>query len=443
MSSHVIIDRRKNDSKKSSVNRQKFIKRVKGFLRESVKDIVRDTDLKDLAGKGSKKVKIPIRNLDEPFFHHDNTGINDKVLPGNDKFVPGDKIARPEQDQSEGGAASADGEHQDTFTFHLTKEEFLDLFFENCALPDLVKQNLALLNEEILQRSGFTTDGSPAMMNIMRSMRRAKSRRSSFRALKNKKLKELLEREQELITEITMRKAKNQDVSIEQDALERVQHDIEILKRRIKSIPFIDPYDLQYNNWNKVQIPTVQAVMVCVMDVSGSMDERKKQLAKTFYLLLYLFLLQNYEHIAIEYITYHTHAQHVDEQKFYYGHDSGGTVTSSGLSLAYELILEKYPTTLWNIYLAHASDGDNFETDNVVVKDILATKLLPLLQYYAYVQINPDYEHEWNQAMQNDSNSLWNVFKTLSDSHKNVSAVIIENEEQVYPVFLKLFERKQ
>lgn len=439
---HVIIDRRKNDKGKSSVNRRKFIDRVRGILKDSVKDLVRDGNIKDLASSGGKKVSIPVRELDEPSFHHDGTGINDIVRPGNDRFIPGDKIKRPPQGGSggPGRGGSEDGEGEDSFTFHLTKEEFLDLFFDNCELPDLIKQNLAILTEEVMQRHGFTSDGSPAMLNIMRSMRNAKGRRSGLRAMKNKKLRELEAKEEGLIREISHRKTNNLDVSIEQRALEQVQHEIEVLKRRMKAIPFLDPLDLKYNNWTKVQIPKVQAVMFCVMDVSGSMSERKKELAKTFYLLLYLFLMREYETIEIVYITYHTRAAVVDEQNFYYGRETGGTMTSRGLELAYDTIMEKYNPALWNIYLAHSSDGDNFSSDNVLVTDLVTNKLLPLLQYYAYVQINPDGEDQWSVGSED---SLWSVFQPLSEQCDSVSAALITSEEEVYPVFVKLFERKK
>lgn len=441
--SHVIIDRRKNDKGKSSVNRRKFIDRVRGTLKESVKDLVRDGKIRDLASSGGKKVKIPARNIDEPSFHHDGSGVNDIVRPGNDKFVPGDKFKRQKQGagNGKGKGGSEDGEGEDSFTFHLTKEEFLDLFFENCALPDLVKQNLAVLTEEVMQRSGFTSDGSPAMLNIMRSMRNAKGRRSGLRAMKNKKLRELEEYEQELIVEIATRRSAGKDVMIEQDALERTRKEIEVLKRRIKAIPFLDPLDLKYNNWTRNPIPKVQAAMICVMDVSGSMDQRKKELAKTFYLLLYLFLMQEYETIAIEYITYHTRAQVVDEENFYYGHETGGTVTSRGLELAYETIMAKYNPSLWNVYLAHSSDGDNFSHDNVLVQDIVTEKLLPILQYYAYVQINPD--DQAHLTFGDSDDTLWGVFDPLSKQHKQVSTALITTEAEVYPVFIKLFEKKK
>ena len=170
-------------------------------------------------------------------------------------------------------------------------------------------------------------------------------------------------------------------------------------------------------------------------------DERKKELAKTFYLLLYLFLLQEYETIEIVYITYHTRAQVVSEQDFYYGHETGGTKTSTGLELALETITEKYNPALWNLYLAHSSDGDNFTQDNEIVRDIVLTKLLPILQYYAYVQISPDdYQYLSFGGLDED---LWSVFQPMSDQQSNLATGLITCEADVYPVFVKLFEKKK
>lgn len=442
--SHNIIDRRKNDTGKSSVNRRKFIERFKGVVKDSVRDLVRDTNIKDLASGGGKKIKIPARNMEEPHFRHDGSGSNSIVRPGNEKYVPGDRIKRPPKGGpgSPGSKGSEDGDGEDSFSFHLTKDEFLDLFFDNCELPDLVKQSLALVDQEIIQRAGFTNEGAPSSMNIMRSMRGAKGRRSGLRALKNKKLKTLLVQEADLILEISIRQANNQDFSLEQDKLKKVQEEIEVIKKRIKAIPFIDPIDLKYNNWDRIKQPTMQAVIVCVMDVSGSMYERHKELAKTFYLLLYLFLMKNYDHIAIEYIQYHSRAKRVDENEFYYGRESGGTVTSTGLELAYETIMEDYPPASWNIYLAHASDGDNFGRDNILVEDIIINKLLPILQYYAYIQINPDEDSDWRPSPKADPDNLWNVMGKIAETKPNMDAAMINSEPDVYPVFIKLFERK-
>jgi uncharacterized sporulation protein YeaH/YhbH (DUF444 family) len=439
---HVIVDRRKNDKGKSSVNRRKFVGRVRDLLKDSVRDTIRDGNLQDLAGGTQKKVRIPIRNLDEPWFHHGEGGVNDIVRPGNDRFVPGDKIQRPKGGEGQGGPkGSPDGEGEDEFVFHLTKEEFLDLFFENCELPDLIKKSLAIIHEEELRRTGLTSDGAPATLNIERSMRKAKSRRLALRAMKQRQLREL-----EAQLALTIEKIKAADEQGEPtDELEaecqRLLNEIDIAKRRIGAIPFLDPIDLKYNHWSKVSIPTTQAVIFRVMDVSGSMSEHMKEMSKTFFILLQLFLEKHYTHIEIVNIKYHSHASVTDDKDFFYGTETGGTVTSKALQLVKETIEQKYPTSLWNIYVAHASDGDNFGYDNPEVESLLTQAILPYVQYYAYVQVNSDMSSAWRGHI-HDPDNMWDLFDGLKGRHRNLDCALVEDPKDVYPVFVKLFERK-
>lgn len=440
--SHVIVDRRKNDKGKSSVNRRKFIGRVRDLLKDSVKDSVRDGNLDDLTGSGKKKVGIPIRNLDEPWFHHDDSGIHDIVRPGNDRFVAGDKIDRPKKGGGEGGQkGSPDGEGEDAFIFHLTKDEFLDLFFENCELPDLVKKSLTIINEEELKRTGLTSDGAPATLNIERSMRRAKARRFALRASKRTRLLALEQELEQLEEEIEALEIQGEDVSVLLSQRDILIRNIKELKRRIKAVPFLDPIDLKYNHWSKVSIPTTQAVIFRVMDVSGSMSEHMKEMAKTFFILLQLFLEKHYTRIEIVNIKYHSLAKVTDEKDFFYGVETGGTVTSKALQLVHDQIREKYPTSLWNAYVAHASDGDNFGYDNPGVQDLLTSAILPLVQYYAYVQINSEMSSAWKGHI-HDADNLWDLYETLAGKHRNLNCALVEEAKDVYPVFVKLFERK-
>lgn len=439
--SHVIVDRRLNDKGKSLVNRRKFIDRVRDTLKDSVKEHIRNADIKDLTGPGKKKVRIPVKNLDEPDFRHDGSGINDIVRPGNDRFIPGDKIPRPEGGQGGGGSkGSEDGEGEDTFVFHLTKEEFLDLFFENCALPNMIKKNLSIVNEEELRRTGLTSDGAPSALNIERSMRRAKSRKFALRALKRRELLALEEELKQVEQEITMRKAQGTDSTELEDRKKSILEEMETLKRRIDAIPFVDPMDLRYNHWSKVSLPNVQAVVFHVMDVSGSMTEHMKEMAKTFFILLRLFLEQHYNHIDLVFVKYHSDAKETDEHDFFYGTETGGTVTSKALKLTTEIIENRYPTSLWNIYIAHASDGDNFSYDNPEVEKYLQ-QLLSIVQYYAYVQINNEMTAQW-RASAGDPDSLWGPFMKMKASHSNLDCALVEEAEDVYPVFMKLFEKK-
>jgi hypothetical protein len=121
-----------------------------------------------------------------------------------------------------------------------------------------------------------------------------------------------------------------------------LREQIDGLKTRIAALPFIDTFDLRYQSFTKQPEPTSKAVMLCIMDVSGSMDQVRKNLAKRFFILLYLFLQRNYDKIDVVFIRHHTIAQEVDEQEFFYSRETGGTVVSSALNLAYEVVSERY-----------------------------------------------------------------------------------------------------
>ena len=202
------------------------------------------------------------------------------------------------------------------------------------------------------------------------------------------------------------------------------------LRARIEAIPFIDTFDLRYNSRIKVPQPSTQAVMFCVMDVSGSMDEQKKQIAKRFFMLLYLFLTRTYEHIELVFIRHHTIATEVEEEDFFHSRETGGTVVSSALDLMHKVIAQRYSTSLWNIYGAQASDGDNWDNDSPRCRQILGERILPLVQYYAYIEIAPDPQN------------LWREFEKLTAGHGNFVLQRIEGLEDIYPVFRELFRKK-
>ena len=210
-----------------------------------------------------------------------------------------------------------------------------------------------------------------------------------------------------------------------------LQQEIEALRIRLRKIPFIDTFDLRFNNFVQRPEPTSQAVMFCLMDVSGSMDQETKDIAKRFYILLYLFLTRSYRDVDVVYIRHHTQAKEVDEEEFFYSRETGGTIVSSALELTRDIVAQRYPPTDWNIYAAQASDGDNWNDDSPVCEQILAKQLLPQLRYFAYVEIT-----------RRDHQGLWEHYNRLLESHDNFAMQHIREYEDIYPVFREFF-RKQ
>jgi len=419
-----IIDRRLSGKNKSIGNRERFLRRYKVQIREAVKRAVDGRGIRDI--ERAEDVTIPKKDISEPVFHHGTGGTREMVHPGNREYVRGDRIERPKDGQGGKGKgqASDTGEGEDDFTFTLSKEEFMQVFFEDLALPHLIRTQLAETPEWKSHRAGFTSDGTPTNLHVLRSMRGAIGRRIAIGAEARRELREL---EEEL--EILLREAPVGD-AVSRLKITELEERIVALRARVARIPFLDPIDLRFRNRVRVPVPTSKAVMFCLMDVSGSMDEGRKDLAKRFFILLYLFLTRHYEKIDIVFIRHHTQAAEVDEQNFFHATETGGTVVSSALVLMEEIIRARYSPSEWNIYGAQASDGDNWHHDSGRCRELLAEKILPLTRYFAYVQVA---EEEQN---------LWQEYAQLVGVMSQFAMRKATEVTQIYPVFRDLFKKE-
>jgi uncharacterized sporulation protein YeaH/YhbH (DUF444 family) len=418
----TLIDRRIDGRNKSTVNRQRFIRRFKSQIKKAVTEAMNGRSITDM--DSGEKVNIPARDLSEPVFGHGPGGRREAIHPGNREFVTGDQIARPPGGSGGGsgsGQASNSGEGEDDFVFELSREEFLDLFFEDLELPNLVRTQLAKATEFKSVRAGFTSDGNPGNLDIVRSLKGAMARRMALAGPYTRRLREAEEELQQLLA------APPVDEERAKILVEEINH----LRARARAVPFIDTFDLRYTNRIRQPQPSTQAVMFCVMDVSGSMDRARKDLAKRFFTLLYLFLKRNYEKIEVVFIRHHTVAKEVDEQEFFYSRETGGTVVSSALQLMGEIITERYPISSWNIYVAQASDGDNWHHDSPSCRDLLFQRIMPFVRYYAYIEITPD-RHQ----------SLWEAYEEVKAAHPHFAMRQIDSPADIYPVFRDLFRRR-
>jgi uncharacterized protein len=414
-----IIDRRLSGKNKSIGNRERFLRRYKEQISDAVRRAVSGRDIRNM--EQGENVTIPKKDISEPFFHHGTGGVRDTVHPGNKEYLRGDRISRPKSGGGGSGSqASNSGEGEDDFVFTLSKEEFMQIFFEDMALPHLLRTQIGDNPEWKSHRAGYSHDGTPNNLHIVRSMRGALGRRIALGTASKRELQE----KQILLAELKRFPEKH--------APEIAALELEIveLKRRLKRIPFLDPIDLCFRNRVRVPVPTSKAVMFCLMDVSGSMDEARKDLSKRFFTLLYLFLNRHYEKIDIVFIRHHTQAQEVDEDSFFHATESGGTVVSSALVLMHQIILARYPSGEWNIYGAQASDGDNYSDDSARCTQVLSEKILPLTRYFAYVQVA---EEEQN---------LWNEYELLQSEHANFAIRKVTEPSQIYPVFCDLFKKE-
>jgi uncharacterized sporulation protein YeaH/YhbH (DUF444 family) len=413
-----IVDRRLNPGGKSLENRQRFLRRAKALVQGAVKQSSQDRDIKDVLEGG--EVSIPLDGMNEPRFRREG-GTRDMVLPGNKKFVEGDMLPRSGQGSGK-SSGSGEGDGEDSFRFVLSRDEFVDMFLDDLELPDLAKRKLAEAESEGLRRAGHTTSGSPANISINRTVRLALARRVALRRPRADAIAQL---EAEIAD---CDEARRIELTAEIDAL----------KAKLRRIPFIDPIDIRYRRFETMPKPVAQAVMFCLMDVSGSMSEHMKDLAKRFYMLLYVFLTRRYRHVEIVFIRHTDRAEEVDEQTFFHGPASGGTLVSSALMAMHEIVASRYRPADWNIYAAQASDGDNSGSDGAAVSQLLTEMILPVSQFFAYLEVG---EAGGNTFDMSDS-SLWTLYQRLRAEGAPLSMRKVRERSEIFPVFHDLFQRR-
>lgn len=418
----TILDRRLNPKSKSLGNRQRFMRRSKASIQEAIRETVKQRKIADV--EGGEKIKIRTKSLREPsFVYGRNSGRRDFVLPGNESYQQGDEIPKPRGGAGSGGnEGSADGEGEDEFVFMLSREEFMDIFFEELKLPNLIKAKLKSMRSPLPVRAGYSIDGPPSRLNHVRTMRNSLARRI---ALSRPTFKE-------------MRQLEDKIVDADEDAdHDRALHFRQEAERRaflMKKIAYIDPLDVRYNRYDRVPQPMTQAVMFCLMDASASMTEELKDLAKRFYILLHLFLTRHYNAVDIVFIRHTSTATEVDEDTFFYGRESGGTVVSSAFEEMKKIVAERYPVEDWNIYAAQASDGHNFLDDMPRTLSHLTDDILSICQYFAYIEVG-----RHSVGFTETDSPLWQGYLALDKVQEHFAMRRVKDQSEIFPVFHDLF----
>lgn len=262
-----IVDRRQNPRGKSLGNRQRFIRKHKSEIAEQIKKIVGDSSI-----KGVEKRDVKIKPTHEPTFRQDrSTGSRDFVYTGNEEYQAGDLISKPQGGTGGRGNKAGQGQGEDDYVFTLTREEMLEFLFDDFKLPDLVKRTLASTKEHKLQRAGFSPEGSPSRLNVVKTLGRSLARRIALRRPKQEEI------------DAAEAKAKGFAEDDQSEAAKQARLHLEELKTRSKAVAYIDPIDQRFNRFEKVPKPVSQAVMFCLMDASGSMTEELKDMGKRFW----------------------------------------------------------------------------------------------------------------------------------------------------------------
>jgi uncharacterized protein len=417
----LIVDRRP-DKGKSTANRQRVLKRLAGALKAQVDQLIarRKLDEHDKAAE----VTIERKDVREPSFALDPaSGESSRVVPGNQRYRVGDKIPR---DQSEGqgrgsGAGEGESDDEDVFRFALSREEYLSLLFDELELPALVKKDLLEIDENRFRRGGVVRYGNPSTVCVARTFKASIGRRVAAEA----HFEEALE-----AAESALKLARSSAVPARVQA---AQLELQEVRQRGADIPFLDPIDLRHRSLVEVQSPRTAAVMFCLMDVSSSMDEQRKDLAKRFFTLLYLFLSRKYAKVELVFIRHTDQAQEVDEDTFFNGTQAGSTKVLSALAKMHEIIGLRYPASHYNIFGAQASDGDSFGEDSTESSAYLLSQLLPAARYFVYAEVGG--------GSPLGSTSLWTAYRGIECDHFNMATVRGRNE--VYPALAKLFQKEQ
>lgn len=415
-----IVDRRLNPRGKALENRQRFLRRAKGVVQQAVRQSLQSRNIRDVLGGG--EVSIPVDGMEEPSLRRGAGGTRDHVLPGNRTFVEGDVLPRPDGGGGGRPDKAGEGDGEDAFRFVLTREEFLNVFLDDLELPDLAKRRLTETEHESPTRAGYSVSGSPANIAVNRTTRLAMMRRMALRRPNPEAIASL-------------------DAEIagcDDDGLRlALEAKAKALAARVRRIPYIDPVDVRYRRYENEPKPVAQAVMFCLMDVSSSMTEHMKDLAKRFYMLLYIFLSQRYRHVELVFIRHTDKAEEVDEDTFFHSPATGGTLVSSALEAMRVIIAKRYRPEDWNIYAAQASDGDNSYSDEAATGRLLKDALLPVCQYFAYLEVGEGDRESTSHS------ALWKLYERLRSEGAPLSIRKVGHRSEIFPVFRELFQRGQ
>lgn len=456
----------RGSARTGTISRDRVIERHKALVRDAVRRAVTDGKI-DQIGKDGVDVAIPKRDLSQPNIVQGQGGKRTYVHPGNKEHVTGDQIERPRGGGGKGsgkGDPSDSGEGEDDFTIHLNEEEFWNVIYEDLGLPNMNILSAADTTKTQMKYAGIVSQGTPEKISMVRSKRAQIGRMIATTEPENRKILRLRRDQKDILSgydpDATPRKgglslAFGGDISTEErirrteagitrlgkafghlvsddDAARFQQLEMEIakLRKKVGHIPVFDDVDMKFRHHAKQPVPCAKAAMFCLMDVSGSMDEERKYKAQLFYVLLYKFLKRNYDKIDIVYVRHTTTAQEVDHDDFFHSRDTGGTIVSSGLQMVTDIQRERYNANEWNIYLAQASDGDNWSNDDPKC-DALIRAFLPKAQAVFYTEIT-----------EGEPQSLWHAYKNIQKDFPNKFWMAnIRERIDVVKVFREFFKK--
>jgi sporulation protein YhbH len=368
-------------SDRSAGDRLRHRQKVRESIRDNIADLIAE---ESIIGKNRDKIiKVPIRGVKEyRFIYGENTP---GVGQGDGNARPGQVVGKT-QGEGQGAENAGDQPGVDYYETDVTLDELIEIMFEDLELPDMERKTLREIPaERISKRKGYRRVGIRVRLDKKRTVKRKIRRELSAKRMTEGAGEEWDEK---------------------------------------KRFPFHED-DLTYRHLVEDIRPESNAVVLCVMDTSGSMDTMKKYLARSFFFLLYQFVCAKYRNVEIVFIAHHTEGREVTEEEFFHKGESGGTFISSGYHKALEIIQERYHPSLWNVYAFHCSDGDNFESDNPAALKA-AKELCEACNLFGYGEIKPLGSRYYESSM-------LNIFRRLEAS--NFQTVLIERKEDIWPSF--------
>ena len=441
----IYIDRRKAGKEKSLPNRQKLIKRIKQFIKQSNPQSIGSNGVSN-SSNVSSPVKVTGNALEEPSFVYARGGDDTLVIIGNDEYNRGDEIELPDNDGSSPAAGPGDG-GEDDFIINIARDEFLELFFEDCELPNLTHEKYTEKLDNTQQHSGFSPVGNPSQLSVIRSYKQSLGRRWALMRPYKDELEEL----QAKLEEVEERLKESTNEELEKEKLKIVER-INVLREKIAFLNSFDKADLRFRKKDAKPLKTVDAVLIMVMDISGSMDEVKKTIARRWFALLYAFIKKRYNNTELVFIAHTDKAFEMSESDFFTTRVNGGTQVSTALKLVNDIIRERYDCNQTNIYVSHASDGDNWDSDNpAVISEMIGDGgLIHKTQMFSYVEVGKQMLGNagmwYSQNISTQNTSLWDAYDKvrlkLSAQTKRMTLAVIETPEECYQVFKNIFRKK-
>lgn len=435
---YIYVDRRKTGRGKSLPNRQRLLRRIKDAIRQSKPQDIDAGGVKNMGNGGGQinPVKVTRNSLHEPSFHYaSGTGDMDIVLIGNDQWERGDEFPVDGGGGSGGsgnGAGNGQEDGEDDFVINISRDEFFNVFFEDCELPDLQDTHEKELPELMPKHAGFQKEGNPAQLNVIRSYKNALPRRRALTAEAREELEQLEAEYEKLAIDLAAELVPAEPVHVR---MKEIELRITELRSKISNVPFFEKLDLRYTKKEKVLVKSADAVFIMIMDISGSMDEDKKRMARKFFSLQYAFIKRKYPNTDLVFIAHTETPYEMTEEEFFTTRVSGGTTVSPSYRMAHDIIKARYDAKNTNIYLSQASDGDNWDADNGEIIPALEDEgLLAKLRHMSYAQVGQSWSGGWVAT-------LWSTLQSVSNSNPKLSMVKILNDTEVFDAFHKIYKK--